>query len=152
MSGEGASGLRSPPVPSEDDDEGADLLEEEEMSDLEKDQRKFVRWLRARHAQERAGVRPANYGEVVEEAQLEELKAQARRRSSVELGELEERSASAEEHVRRFSFNGDCVSTIKAHEDAVNCITTLDNGNIVTGSEDTFVKVKSHPSIVCDVC
>eukprot|EP00037_Helgoeca_nana_P021880 m.221718 g.221718 ORF g.221718 m.221718 type:complete len:489 (+) comp25807_c2_seq2:263-1729(+) len=131
--------------------DGDDLEGDEPLSDLQKDKNKFVRWLRARHAQEVAGVALGNYGEQVEAAELEQLKLQQRRRSSIELGELEERSASAEEHVRRFSFNGDCVSTIEAHEDAVNCIATLDNGNIITGSEDMALKVwnPNQAKLIC---
>eukprot|EP00038_Savillea_parva_P018694 m.25077 g.25077 ORF g.25077 m.25077 type:complete len:539 (-) comp4209_c0_seq1:129-1745(-) len=114
-----------------------------ELSDVERDQFRFVQWLRERHEQEWAaatGATSVNHGAQMEAAQLESLRRD-RRRSSLERGELERRSASPEEHVRRFSFHGNCVSTINAHDDAVNSIITLQNGRVVTGSEDTLVKV-----------
>jgi hypothetical protein len=56
------------------------------------------------------------------------------------------------DHAQRFSFNGDCINTVKAHEDSINCMITLDNGSLVTGSDDTLIKVGQVPQHLACVC
>eukprot|EP00041_Stephanoeca_diplocostata_P013989 m.251346 g.251346 ORF g.251346 m.251346 type:complete len:475 (+) comp19536_c0_seq15:127-1551(+) len=116
----------------------------EALSDLERQQREFSTWCTESYSREEAAVdtrQPVkNFGAEREAAEIAALVEQ-QRLAALPAGDLPRPVTSHTEHVRRLAFGGDVVGTLSGHDGPVNCLATLHDGRLASGSDDATVKI-----------
>lgn len=108
-------------------------LEDEEPSELEIEQTGFAAWC----SSTKPSVPKQGSAAYLEYQKSEQLKDELRKADSPST------PVSSQEKLKRVTYFGAVVTTLKGHEGPISCLCTLADGRLASGSEDNTIKVWS---------